>query len=299
MKQDYKDCIEKKESNNNINTLCTQSNYECSNQKQGKQRYVTKKKMRQRQEYSLHELTRGFINHIKQSGKTQININDIVKELKVSKRRIYDITNVLEGIGYIKKEAKNYIRWLKPEMLALNAELQSEEVIKTKETEYTALLKEELILTSFIEEVKKDYETLKDTEEYKFYKYLTFGDLQSISKNDNSNMIAFKAPDDVKIDIPDAELINTIHQQLKEEPMSKNEGIDFDLLNTLSKDYHQLFLDSEKGEISVYLILSKINNQKNSQEKTPLNSWTSSTPQILRNHINEDNPLYNLNYENN
>ena len=28
------------------------------------------------------------------------------------KRRIYDITNVLEGIGLIEKETKNTIRWM-------------------------------------------------------------------------------------------------------------------------------------------------------------------------------------------
>lgn len=32
-------------------------------------------------------------------------------ELKVQKRRIYDITNVLEGIGLIEKTIKNKIRW--------------------------------------------------------------------------------------------------------------------------------------------------------------------------------------------
>jgi len=31
--------------------------------------------------------------------------------LEVQKRRIYDITNVLEGIGLIEKTIKNKIRW--------------------------------------------------------------------------------------------------------------------------------------------------------------------------------------------
>lgn len=31
--------------------------------------------------------------------------------VQVQKRRIYDITNVLEGIGLIEKTAKNHIRW--------------------------------------------------------------------------------------------------------------------------------------------------------------------------------------------
>ena len=39
-----------------------------------------------------------------------IDLNEAVKLLKVQKRRIYDITNVLEGIGYIQKFAKNTIK---------------------------------------------------------------------------------------------------------------------------------------------------------------------------------------------
>jgi transcription factor E2F3 len=31
--------------------------------------------------------------------------------LQVQKRRIYDITNVLEGVGLIEKKSKNNIRW--------------------------------------------------------------------------------------------------------------------------------------------------------------------------------------------
>ena len=32
-------------------------------------------------------------------------------QLQVQKRRIYDITNVLEGIGLIEKKSKNVIAW--------------------------------------------------------------------------------------------------------------------------------------------------------------------------------------------
>lgn len=35
-----------------------------------------------------------------------------VTDLGVQKRRIYDITNVLEGIGYIEKISKNKIKWV-------------------------------------------------------------------------------------------------------------------------------------------------------------------------------------------
>lgn len=60
-------------------------------------KFLGKKQKRQRQENSLDELTRAFIKYVKESKLETININDIVKKLKVKKRRIYDITNVLEG----------------------------------------------------------------------------------------------------------------------------------------------------------------------------------------------------------
>ena len=58
-------------------------------------------KKRQRQENSLGELTKNFINFIRDQKNKDIDINEVVKKLKVKKRRIYDITNVLEGILYI------------------------------------------------------------------------------------------------------------------------------------------------------------------------------------------------------
>ena len=38
--------------------------------------------------------------------------NCAAKQLKVQKRRIYDITNVLEGIRLIEKNSKNHVRWM-------------------------------------------------------------------------------------------------------------------------------------------------------------------------------------------
>ena len=40
-----------------------------------------------------------------------LDLNDAAERLNVVKRRIYDITNVLEGIGVIEKESKNRIRY--------------------------------------------------------------------------------------------------------------------------------------------------------------------------------------------
>lgn len=40
-----------------------------------------------------------------------LNLNEAAERLGVQKRRLYDITNVLEGIDMIEKMGKNSIRW--------------------------------------------------------------------------------------------------------------------------------------------------------------------------------------------
>ena len=57
----------------------------------------SRRKQRQRLENSLGELTKNVIKYIKKSGEKEIQINNLVTDLGVKKRRIYDITNVLEG----------------------------------------------------------------------------------------------------------------------------------------------------------------------------------------------------------
>lgn len=41
-----------------------------------------------------------------------MDLNKAAEVLKVQKRRIYDITNVLEGIHLIKKKSKNNVQWM-------------------------------------------------------------------------------------------------------------------------------------------------------------------------------------------
>ena len=63
-------------------------------------------------ENSLGELTRKFIQLIRDSTENlSVDLNEAATRLGVQKRRIYDITNVLEGIGLIEKTIKNKIKW--------------------------------------------------------------------------------------------------------------------------------------------------------------------------------------------
>lgn len=64
-----------------------------------------------RYDNSLGLLTRKFVQLLKDSPNGTIDLNEASTKLEVQKRRIYDITNVLEGIGLIEKKSKNIIQW--------------------------------------------------------------------------------------------------------------------------------------------------------------------------------------------
>lgn len=55
-------------------------------------------------------LTKQFIHLLKEEQGT-LDLNQTANRLGVQKRRIYDITNVLEGIDLIEKFKKNNVRW--------------------------------------------------------------------------------------------------------------------------------------------------------------------------------------------
>ena len=52
-----------------------------------------------------------FVSLIEHAEQGTIDLNRAAESLNVQKRRIYDITNVLEGIGLIEKKSKNNIQW--------------------------------------------------------------------------------------------------------------------------------------------------------------------------------------------
>lgn len=65
-----------------------------------------------RYDTSLGLLTKKFVQLLGQSSDGVVDLNQAAEALNVQKRRLYDITNVLEGVHLIKKKSKNNIQWM-------------------------------------------------------------------------------------------------------------------------------------------------------------------------------------------
>ena len=70
-----------------------------------------------RYDSSLGLLTKKFIHLVESAPEGLLDLNEAADKLGVQKRRVYDITNVLEGIGLIEKRNKNHIAWRGPQHL--------------------------------------------------------------------------------------------------------------------------------------------------------------------------------------
>ena len=214
------------------------------------------KKKRLRQENSLGELTTNFIDYVKTKGLELININEIVKKLKVKKRRIYDITNVLEGIGYIKKLGKNQIKWIKADFLKENIILNNNNEDSNKINKFLELKKENEKLDLFLKEINLEFEKINEKHETKNYAYVTYDDLKNLADNNNNKMIAIKAPIDTSIEIIDNKNIENLKENIDNVCNDNKE-----ILDNLKKE-NQIFMESKNGEISVYIIFN--NERENS-----------------------------------
>ncbi|GFR94437.1 transcription factor E2F6-like [Elysia marginata] len=64
-----------------------------------------------RYDTSLGLLTKKFVGLLRSAPDGVVDLNKASEVLEVQKRRIYDITNVLEGINLIQKKSKNNIQW--------------------------------------------------------------------------------------------------------------------------------------------------------------------------------------------
>jgi E2F/DP family winged-helix DNA-binding domain len=93
-----------------------------------------------------------FSNSTKASISGAIDLNEAAEQLQVQKRRIYDITNVLEGVGLIEKRSKNVIAWRGAENA--NKELQGK-LMPTKANVSDELEKVRDQVGSFYEEDAK------------------------------------------------------------------------------------------------------------------------------------------------
>lgn len=144
-----------------------------------------------RADTSLGILTKRFVDLLQESHEGVVDLNIASKRLEVQKRRIYDITNVLEGIGILEKKSKNNIQW------KCGHSFVSDERSRQMQLESDRLEQKENVLDDLIGQIRQ---ALGGGQIHNNrHAYVTHHDLKSIDIFKDENVMVIKAPPEAKL----------------------------------------------------------------------------------------------------
>ncbi|XP_029701448.1 transcription factor E2F3 isoform X2 [Takifugu rubripes] len=150
---------------------------------------ISRTAKRPRHDTSLCFLTQRVCMILRDSCSRVIDLNALAKTLKVPKRRLYDVTNVLEGISLARKKSKNHIEWLGNKSDILSHEMN-------------ILIQTERKLDELINSCTGQLHQMSHNTYTQRFAYLTYEDVQRIPNLKEQTVIVIKAPPGTKLEVP-------------------------------------------------------------------------------------------------
>ncbi|XP_029446614.1 transcription factor E2F3 isoform X2 [Rhinatrema bivittatum] len=236
-----------------------------------------------RYDTSLGLLTKKFIQLLGQSADGVVDLNKAAEVLKVQKRRIYDITNVLEGIHLIKKKSKNNIQWMGCSLSDDGGTLVRCQGLSK---ELTELSQEERKLDELIQSCTLDLKLLTEDCENQRLAYVTYQDIRKIGGLKEQTVIVVKAPPETRLEVPDPLETLQIHLSSTQGPIEVYlcpEENETSPVKSCNPDYNgnipksnpkDPFSNSEQGSTSVTNLsplISPTNLLQQTEDQIPLN----------------------------
>lgn len=164
---------------------------------------IDQPQMGTRADKSLGLLTQRFIRLLEASEGGICDLNQAAEALNVrQKRRIYDITNVLEGIGLIEKKSKNIIQWKAGDLLKVDEKEDEPMLISYLESlkaELAQLRDEETVYDEHIKWLQQSLRNICESSKNQRYAYISQSDLQKVFPF--SNTFAVQAPPGTNVEV--------------------------------------------------------------------------------------------------
>ncbi|XP_030644719.1 transcription factor E2F3 [Chanos chanos] len=169
-----------------------------------------------RYDTSLGLLTKKFCQLLAQSSDGVLDLNQAADILKVQKRRLYDITNVLEGVHLIKKKSKNNIQWMGCSLTSEGGPLHPDQSLGREVLELT---QEERRLDELIKTCSHSVQQMTEELHNQKYAYVTYQDIRRIKSLKDQTVIAVKAPSETKLEVPDPKESLQVHLSSSQGPI--------------------------------------------------------------------------------
>ncbi|KMZ65385.1 Transcription factor (E2F) [Zostera marina] len=232
-----------------------------------------------RYDSSLGLLTKKFINLLKHADDGNLDLNKAATTLDVQKRRIYDITNVLEGIGLIEKKLKNRIRWkghnvLRPidvdeDVAVLQADVEN---LNTKERE----------IDEQISEAKARLTELTENENNQRWLFVSEEDIKGLPCFQNETLIAIKAPHGTTLEVPDPDEADYSQRRYRIVVRSTMGSIDVYLVSQFEKNFEEMAAIEAPQSLPPAIPDLGEPGEESNENRTPLEVEGDNNQRIMR-----------------
>ncbi|XP_067111814.1 transcription factor E2F3 [Osmerus mordax] len=169
-----------------------------------------------RYDTSLGLLTQKFVQLLARSQDGVVDLNQASQALQVQKRRLYDITNVLEGVHLIKKKSKNNIQWMGCSLSEEGVVVRSSHAL---DRELQELSMEERRLDELIHTATRSVSLMTEDRLNKSLAYLTYEDVRRIPSLKEQTVIVIKAPAETRLEVPHPEESLQVHLSSTQGPI--------------------------------------------------------------------------------
>jgi transcription factor E2F3 len=146
--------------------------------------------MADKSKHSLIDLTQEFVNLLINANGEEVDLNTAGHSLGASKRRLYDVTNVLAGIGVVERCGKARVRWVR------NA------VTTVEQPDLTALITREQELDRMTALIDESLAQMIASQEFESFAWVTEEDLVRLADEDLT-LFALRGPPDLEIEMPE------------------------------------------------------------------------------------------------
>lgn len=151
-----------------------------------------------RSEVALGPLTKRFMQLLLSAPDGILDLNEATRKLGTSKRRVYDITNVLNGIQLVKKTSKSKIQWVCSAPISCLGSHRSSEL----NTDLLKLKSTEEALDWLIKDCAQQLFALTDLKDNADSAYVTYEDICQIGVFQDQTIISIRAPEETKLEVP-------------------------------------------------------------------------------------------------
>ena len=146
----------------------------------------------EKEKKTLVTLTQDFLNVLTSAEGKEVDLSQLENDLGVSKRRLYDVTNVLTGIGVVERSGKAKVKWTGSGATAFESEIQQ-------------VLKKEAEVDNMLQFVSDQLDEVFLSQDFVDYGWVTNEDVLSLDPDSNLSLFSLKGPQDLTIENPEDE----------------------------------------------------------------------------------------------